>query len=59
MEITNLTKVIQSARPDTQLSPHQWRVEVSTPSPHEVTGLLDAWSQGDKTALDKIDAACL
>ncbi|HEX9422474.1 MAG TPA: ECF-type sigma factor, partial [Pyrinomonadaceae bacterium] len=25
-----------------------------TPSPHEVTGLLDAWSQGDKAALDKL-----
>ena len=25
-----------------------------TPSPHEVTRLLDAWSQGDKSALDKL-----
>src|SRR5437660_10604210 len=24
------------------------------PSPHEVTGLLEAWSHGDKAALDKL-----
>ena len=46
--------MIQSARPDTQLNPPNREVEVRTPSPHEVTGLLDAWSQGDKAALDKL-----
>src|SRR5882724_12230016 len=46
--------VIQSARPDTQLNPTNREVEVRTPSPHEVTGLLDAWSQGDQAALDKL-----
>ena len=27
---------------------------MKTPSPHEVTSLLTAWSDGDKTALDKL-----
>src|SRR2546427_11677076 len=27
---------------------------MTTPSPHEVTGLLVAWSHGDKAALDRL-----
>ena len=31
-----------------------WRIILSAPSSHEVTGLLLAWSQGEQTALEQL-----